>query len=155
VKSDGDERQTTDVIVGSSRGGAVAMNIDSHDAPLVLLCPAWKNWGTATMLKPGTVIMHSRADDVIRFADSETQHGHGAKQPVGRGKSKRMVCEGSFYCVVNTLLRMRGDSELVNDGYNSFHRWMTSQQLYAERRPSRQSLQERTNGRRHDQEVDG
>lgn len=60
-----------DVIVGSSRGGAVAMNIDSNDTPLVLLCPAWKNWGTATKLKQNAVILHSRADDVIPFADSE------------------------------------------------------------------------------------
>ncbi len=60
-----------DVIVGSSRGGAVAVNIDSKDTPLVLLCPAWKNWGTATTVKPNTVILHSRADDVIPFADSE------------------------------------------------------------------------------------
>ncbi len=29
-------------VVGSSRGGAVAMNIMSGDAKLVLLCPAWK-----------------------------------------------------------------------------------------------------------------
>ncbi len=60
-----------DVVVGSSRGGAVAMNIDSGTTPLVLLCPAWKRWGTATTVKPGTVILHSRADDVVPFADSE------------------------------------------------------------------------------------
>ena len=60
-----------DVIVGSSRGGAVAMNIDSGDTPLVLLCPAWKNWGTTKTLKPNSVIFHSRQDDVIPFADSE------------------------------------------------------------------------------------
>jgi hypothetical protein len=59
------------VIVGSSRGGAVAMNIESGDARLVLLCPAWKKWGAARTVKPGTVILHSRADDVVRFADSE------------------------------------------------------------------------------------
>ncbi len=59
------------VVVGSSRGGAVAMNINSGNAKLVLLCPAWKNWGTSWMVKPGTVILHSRADDVIPFADSE------------------------------------------------------------------------------------
>ena len=41
------------VVVGSSRGGAVAMNINSGDARLVLLC------------------LHSRADDVVPFADSE------------------------------------------------------------------------------------
>src|SRR2546421_2648155 len=59
------------VVVGSSRGGAVAMNIDSGDAKLVLLCPAWKKYGTAKTVKPDTVILHSRADDVVPFADSE------------------------------------------------------------------------------------
>lgn len=59
------------IVVGSSRGGAVAMNINSRKAKLVLLCPAWKNWGTVRTVKPGTVILHSRADDVIPFADSE------------------------------------------------------------------------------------
>ncbi|MCH7688729.1 MAG: alpha/beta hydrolase [Planctomycetes bacterium] len=59
-----------DVVVGSSRGGAVAMNIDSQDTPLVLLCPAWKNWGTATTVRPNTVILHSRQDDVVPFRDS-------------------------------------------------------------------------------------
>jgi alpha-beta hydrolase superfamily lysophospholipase len=58
-------------VVGSSRGGAVAMNINSGEAKLVLLCPAWKNWGTARKAKPGTVILHSRADDVVPFGDSE------------------------------------------------------------------------------------
>ena len=60
-----------DVVVGSSRGGAVAMNINSGSTPLVLLCPAWKRWGTATTVKPGTVILHSKADDVVPFADSQ------------------------------------------------------------------------------------
>lgn len=60
-----------DVVVGSSRGGAVAMNIDSKDTPLILMCPAWKNWGTATTTKSISVILHSRKDDVIPFADSE------------------------------------------------------------------------------------
>ena len=59
-----------DVIVGSSRGGAVAANMQSGQTPLVLLCPAWKNWGTVTNVKPNTIIIHSEADDVIPFADS-------------------------------------------------------------------------------------
>jgi alpha-beta hydrolase superfamily lysophospholipase len=59
------------VVVGSSRGGAVAMNIDSGGAKLVLLCPAWKRHGAAKSAKPGTLILHSRADDVVPFADSE------------------------------------------------------------------------------------
>jgi len=59
------------VVVGSSRGGAVAMNINSGAAKLVLLCPAWKKYGTARTVRASTVILHSRADDVIPFADSE------------------------------------------------------------------------------------
>jgi len=59
------------VVVGSSRGGAVAININTPGARLVLLCPAWKRWGTATAVKLDTVILHSRADDVVPFADSQ------------------------------------------------------------------------------------
>ncbi len=65
------DRRQPDGVVGSSRGGAAAVNLKSGDARLVLLCPAWKNWGTAKKVKPGTVILHSKADNVIPFADSE------------------------------------------------------------------------------------
>ncbi len=65
------DQHRPNVIVGSSRGGAVAMNIESGETPLVLLCPAWKNWGTAGKLKANSVILHSRADDVIPLGDSE------------------------------------------------------------------------------------
>ncbi len=65
------DKHQPQVVVGSSRGGAVAMNINCGTAKLVLLCPAWKKYGTAKTVKPGTVILHSRADDVVPFADSE------------------------------------------------------------------------------------
>lgn len=60
-----------DVVVGSSRGGAVAMNIQSGAVPLVLLCPAWKNWGTADRLKSNSFVLHSPLDDVIPFEHSQ------------------------------------------------------------------------------------
>jgi fermentation-respiration switch protein FrsA (DUF1100 family) len=65
------DRHRPDVVVGSSRGGGVAMNLDSGDTPLVLLCPAWKKYGTARTVKQSTTILHSRADDVVPFSDSE------------------------------------------------------------------------------------
>jgi len=65
------ERHRPDVVVGSSRGGAVAMNIESSDTPLVLLSPAWRRWGTARTVKQNTTMLHSRADDVVPFSDSE------------------------------------------------------------------------------------
>jgi hypothetical protein len=64
------DRHHPDVILGSSRGAAVAMNIDSGSIPLVLLCPALKRWGSTTAVKPGTVILHSKADDVFPITDS-------------------------------------------------------------------------------------
>jgi hypothetical protein len=65
------DRHEPDVVVGSSRGGAVAMNMTSGDVKLVLLCPAWKKFGTIQTVKRGTTILHSRADDVVAFSDSE------------------------------------------------------------------------------------
>jgi hypothetical protein len=65
------DKHRPQAVVGSSRGGAVAMSIDSGDARLVLLCPAWKKHGSATTVKPVTGILHSRADEVVPFADSE------------------------------------------------------------------------------------
>src|SRR6187549_219010 len=59
------DRHQPDVVVGSSRGGGVAMNLRSGNARLVLLCPSWKRHGTVTTVKAGTVILHSRADDVV------------------------------------------------------------------------------------------
>jgi hypothetical protein len=64
------DQHRPDVIVGSSRGGAVAMNLNAGATPLVLLCPAWKKWGTARTVKPGTVILHAEDDDVIPIAHS-------------------------------------------------------------------------------------
>ena len=52
------------------RGGAVAMNLQSGHAKLVLLCPAWKRWGSVKAVKPGTIILHSRGDDVIPVEES-------------------------------------------------------------------------------------
>lgn len=64
------DRHCPTLVVGSSRGGAIAMNLSSGNIPLVLLCPAWKRWGTVHTVKPGTLILHAREDEVIPFADS-------------------------------------------------------------------------------------
>lgn len=65
------DKHQPQAVVGSSRGGAVAMNMDTGDARLVLLCPAWEKFGAVNRVKPNTAVLHSRADDVVPFADSE------------------------------------------------------------------------------------
>ncbi len=64
------DQHQPEFVVGSSRGGAVAVNLESGSARLVLICPAWKKWGKAKSVKPGTKILHSRADDVVPFEAS-------------------------------------------------------------------------------------
>lgn len=65
------DRFQPDVVLGLSRGGAVAMNIDSGATRLVLIAPAWKKWGQVRDVKPGTIILHARPDDIVPFELSE------------------------------------------------------------------------------------
>jgi hypothetical protein len=80
AQAESDEHRP-DLIVGSSRGDAVAMNLVSGDTPLVLLCPAWKRLGTARAVKANTAILHSRGEDVVPFAESEGLAGTAASPP--------------------------------------------------------------------------
>lgn len=88
-----------DVIVGSSRGGAVAMAIDSGSVPLVLIAPAWRRWGTATTVKAGTTILHAAADEVIPLADSrELLRASGLPETalIVVGRDHNMIDEEAF-----------------------------------------------------------
>jgi len=101
------DKHQPQVVVGSSRGGAVAMNINSGDAKLVLLCPAWKKYGTAKAVKAETVILHSRADDVVPFSYSEELSKNSGATLIEVGNDHRLAdpeplaamlraCEGTY-----------------------------------------------------------
>jgi hypothetical protein len=107
------DRHTPEVVVGSSRGGAVAMNIDSRNTPLVLLCPAWKNWGAVSTLKPNSVILHSRQDDVIPFEDSqELLHRSGlpTETLVEVGSDHRLADPESLELMLQACKRLRSQA---------------------------------------------
>jgi alpha-beta hydrolase superfamily lysophospholipase len=91
-----------EVVVGSSRGGAVAMNIETGSTPLVLLCPAWRMWGTATTIKPNTVILHAEADEAVPIADSRqllNNSGLPASTLVVVGIEHRLIDPDSFEAI--------------------------------------------------------
>ena len=67
------------------------MSIDSGNSRLVLLCPAWRKYGTARTVKLGTVILHSRADDVVPFADSEELVKNGGATLIEVGSDHRLA----------------------------------------------------------------
>ena len=96
-------RHKPDVVVGSSRGGSVAMNINSGNANLVLLCPAWKNWGSATKVKPGTVILHCRTDEIIPFADSEELVRNSGAKLITTGCDHRLADPDSLAAMLEAV----------------------------------------------------
>ena len=101
------DRNRPRVIVASSRGGAIAMAIQSDLVPLVLLCPAWKHWGLARIVKPNTTILHSRNDEVIPFADSEElveASDLPAAALIETGNDHRLADPESFRAMLNACL---------------------------------------------------
>jgi alpha-beta hydrolase superfamily lysophospholipase len=95
-----------DVVVGSSRGGAVAMSLDSRSTPLVLIAPAWKKWGDAAHIKPGTIILHSANDEVIPIADSHAliaASGLPKSALVVVGADHKMVDEPALRALIDAI----------------------------------------------------
>ena len=83
-------QENPDIIVGSSRGGAVALNIDPLNARLILIAPAWTHY--PTKVNPdltGAVILHSLNDDIVDLKDSQKLLKNGAKLKVC-GENHRM-----------------------------------------------------------------
>jgi predicted esterase len=64
------DTEDPEIIVGSSRGGAVAMHLNAPNARLVLVCPAWKFYPGPNTVKPGTTILHSQQDEVVPYDHS-------------------------------------------------------------------------------------
>jgi hypothetical protein len=105
-----DQCQPT-VVVGSSRGGAIAMHLQAAETPLILLCPAWKRWGQVERLKPKSAILHSRCDDVVPFSDSEdliTASGLPLEILIEVGNDHRLADPQSLV-VLEWLCRLHSD----------------------------------------------
>ena len=67
------DEEEPDVIVGSSRGGAVALCLEPRGAKLVLIAPAWKRFDRTretASLKSECVILHSENDNIVNIEDS-------------------------------------------------------------------------------------
>ena len=75
-------KEKPDIVVGSSRGGAVAMAMEGVEVKTVLIAPAYKKYEvepTHATRDGDRIILHSICDDVISVKDSTdlvTNHGY-------------------------------------------------------------------------------
>jgi len=98
-----------DVVIGSSRGGAVAMNLDSADVPMILIAPSWKKRGTVRRAKPGTRILHSEHDEVVPVEDSRElvrESGLPEEHLVVVGENHKMTDEAAFGALLELIERV-------------------------------------------------
>jgi hypothetical protein len=77
------DMESPDLVIGSSRGGAVAMSLDLKGARLILIAPAWKGFDVPGQVPPGTKILHCTSDDIVHYEDSEQIQGEPALIPCG------------------------------------------------------------------------
>lgn len=59
-----------DVVVGSSRGGAVALALDRGHCPIILLAPAWKFFLPDVRITGPTHVIHAPTDALIPIEHS-------------------------------------------------------------------------------------
>jgi hypothetical protein len=99
-------RHQPDVVVGWSRGGAVAMSIDTEYSPLILIAPAWKNWGTMATVKPEVVILHSPLDDLVSIEESREllqNSGLPEERLLAMGEDHRMIDEAAVVALLEAV----------------------------------------------------
>jgi len=100
---DAHERLQSDVIIGASRGGAIALAVQD-DRPLVLLAPAWRYFGVRPRPDVQGVVIHSPRDRLVPLGHSRelcrrcpglrlvvTGAEHRLNCPAGRGALARAL----------------------------------------------------------------
>jgi len=65
------DQESPEIVVGSSRGGAVAMSLDVKGARVILIAPAWKRFDVQPGMSQDTTILHCTTDKIVHYEDSE------------------------------------------------------------------------------------
>ena len=90
--------ESPDLVVGSSRGGAVAMSVSTRGAPLVLIAPAWQRFMSTKQMNEfkirvdnkSTIILHSNNDDIVEPLSSEELSKMCGIKKISAGTNHRM-----------------------------------------------------------------
>jgi len=90
ISQDMIRKESPDLIVGSSRGGAVAMACDRGPIGLVLMAPAWKRFGVNKDIIGDGSILHCGDDKIVNYDDSVQLSSHNDMNLIKCGACHRM-----------------------------------------------------------------
>jgi hypothetical protein len=96
-----------DIIVGSSRGGAVAASFPTGDVPKILVAPAWEKFKVYPLhVDETTTILHCVDDELVTFESSCTLRDSVGCRLIECGENHRMSDTGALdvlHAVVKAL----------------------------------------------------
>lgn len=95
-----------DVIVGSSRGGAVALSVNPKGAKLVLIAPAWSRFIPDTKFEyvdKTTCVIHCPEDDLVEIGDSQRITEATGANLIRAGISHRMSDEEALEAILDAV----------------------------------------------------
>ena len=102
-----DEEQP-DCVIGSSRGGAVAMGLERCSGALVLVAPAWRRYFNqipTNLIRP-TVVLHSPNDCIIPYEDSVVLANVNRSELITVGSCHRMSDDEALTAIGEAVHRL-------------------------------------------------
>lgn len=95
-----------DLVVGSSRGAAIAINIDTEESPLLLLSPAWFYFGKKDKTKENSIIIHSEKDVLVPVSHSLKLAKNSNCEIIIAGQDHRLNCEDAKKAISDALKKL-------------------------------------------------
>ena len=90
------------LIVGSSRGGALACDLDT-DIRKVLIAPAWNRFGIKPNVDTSTIVLHCKDDDVVDYNDSVRLKENFGTALITIGENHRMGDPETLACLADLV----------------------------------------------------
>jgi predicted alpha/beta hydrolase family esterase len=105
IAKDHIKKQNPDLIVASSRGGAVALAAADQNTNMVLICPAWKHFNvTLPKTLENVIVLHSKADEIVSWSDSQFLSTSLGALLITCGENHRMIDKEALTVLEGVLL---------------------------------------------------
>ena len=95
--------ESPDIIVGSSRGGAVATAINSEGSRLILIAPAWKLYGVTPRANSSTTVLHCPTDDIVPYEHTKELAEKTGAKIIECGECHRMSDKGALKALLEAV----------------------------------------------------